>query len=73
MEYWVAALEEDLRDHRYQRHGRRAFTYLSVYANGALHTMFDPDAELEECGHTAAAIRMAAACRLALTLGMITG
>ncbi|HEY0695644.1 MAG TPA: hypothetical protein VGD71_42230 [Kribbella sp.] len=71
VEYWVTALEEKLHHHRCRRHSRTAFSYLSGYANGALRTLFDPDAEVEDCGHTTAAIRMAATCRLALTLGMI--
>ena len=53
------------------RHSRTAFTYLSGYSNGALRALFDPDAEVEDCGHTTAAIRVAATCRLALTFGMI--
>jgi hypothetical protein len=65
VEYYVASLEGDLRELRCRRYRRGAVAYLAGYANGALYTMFDPDAELDNCGHTTAAIRLAAACRLA--------
>lgn len=66
---YVASLEYGIWERR--RPGRRASAYLAGYANGALHTMFEPDAEPDESGHTEAAIRLAAACRLALALGMV--
>lgn len=33
--------------------------------------MFELDAELDDCGYPGPAVRLAAACRLALTIGMI--
>lgn len=51
VEFYITWIEEGLEDRRYHRYSRAAFSYLSGYANGAPHTMFDPEAELHDCGH----------------------
>lgn len=68
---YVGSLEYGIWERRYRRRSRQAYVYLAGYANGALHTMFEPDAEPDECGYTEAAIRLAAACQLGLALGMM--
>ncbi len=59
-------IERQLASRGLRRRTTRAYAFLAGYANGGLRTMFHAGPEPETCGHSAALLRLTAACRVAI-------
>ncbi len=64
-------IERELASRRLRRRTTRAYAFLAGYANAGLRAMFATDPETG--GHSAALLRLTAACRVAIGWRVLAG